>query len=343
MFYAVLKIIIMLCLFFVPAVYANDTSGVAPDINSSESDQELLDELMNIVDESTTIAIKTRMNANSVPGTVTILHGKELETLGVRTVWDALALVPGILPTRTSSGQASVIARGLNFPFSSGNIKILVNSLSMSRETSGINSSLLQIPIEQIKRIEVVRGPGAILNGDNAFMGSVNIITTTETQRLFSRVEGSGAVSGGAMGAYHNEQHKLQVSGNIYAFDNNSADAPNGDFADEERQFGVFSLNYQGLSLTAQSFHRDFQKTNHGQVREGNDIFAARQHLAITPTLSTDFNFSFLQNFWIALGFLPIISDIKPWKKTTIIWLFLFICKYLIFLLFKVVKYLDLL
>ena len=37
------------------------------------------------------------------------------------------------------------------------------------------------------------------------------------------------------------------------------------------------------------------------------------------------------------------MSDMKPWKKTTVIWLFFLISKYLIFLLLEVVKYLDLL
>lgn len=258
------------------------------------SDQELLDELMSIVDESTKIATKTRMNSNSIPGTLTVLQGKEMAALGARTAWDALALVPGFLPTKDPNGGTSVIARGLSFPFSSGNIKILVNSLSMSRESSGINSSILQIPIEQIKRIEIVRGPGAILYGDNALMGLVNIITKTDEQQLFTRIEGNGAISGGATGAYDNEH--LKIYGNMYVYDNNSTDAPNNTFAEEDRQFGVFSLNFHGFSLNVQSYHRDFLPTNQRLTREGNDIFSAKQQIEITPTFNTELNVSYLQN-----------------------------------------------
>ena len=268
------------------------------EMDELETDQELLDELMGIVDESTELATQTRMNTNFVPGTVTVLQGKDMQALGATTAWDALALVPGILPTKDPTGGTSVIARGLNFPFSSGNIKILVNSLSMTQETSGINSSILQIPIEQIQRIEVVRGPGAILYGDNAFMGLVNIVTYSEDQRLFFRYESTEAVSGGAMAAYKNEQHAIKIQGNVYGYGNNNADAPNNIAAEEDRQFGTFSLAYQGFSFQFQSYHRNFQPSeqSRGFAKEGNDMFNIRQQISITPSLITELNFSYLYN-----------------------------------------------
>ena len=71
-------------------------------------------------------------------------------------------------------------------------------------------------------------------------MGLVNIITYSNEQQLFTRVEGNGALSGGVMGSYSNESNQLQVHANLYGFDNNSADAPNSISADEERQSVYF-------------------------------------------------------------------------------------------------------
>jgi len=294
------KLIMSSLLMTLTSLEANELPDTAINVemNEQETDQELLDELLGIVDESTEIATQTRMNTNFVPGTVTVLQGKDMEALGATTAWDALALVPGILPTKDPTGGTSVIARGLNFPFSSGNIKILVNSLSMTQETSGINSSILQIPIEQIQRIEVVRGPGAILYGDNAFMGLVNIVTYSEGQRLFARYESTEAFTGGAMASYTNEQHKLKIQGNAYGYGNNKADAPNDIVAEEDRQFGAFSLAYQGFSFQFQSYHRNFQPTsqNRGFAKEGNDIFNISQQISITPGLTSELNFSYLYN-----------------------------------------------
>ena len=54
------------------------------------------DKLVSIVEKWTDIATKNRLNADYVPGMVTVLYGKELEALGMRTVCEALTLVPGI-------------------------------------------------------------------------------------------------------------------------------------------------------------------------------------------------------------------------------------------------------
>ncbi|NOQ63014.1 MAG: TonB-dependent receptor [Methyloprofundus sp.] len=268
------------------------------ELNELETDQELLDELLGIVDESTDIATQTHMNTNYVPGTVTVLEGKELEALGVSTAWDALAFVPGILPTKDATGGPSVVARGLNFPFSSGNIKILVNSLAMTQESSGINSSILQIPIEQIQRIEIVRGPGAILYGDNAFMGLVNIVTYNDEQRAFVRYENSKAATGGGMGFYENAEHKLKIHANASGYGNNQADSPKAFDAEEDRQFGVFSLAYEGLDIQFQSYHREFDPIDQeqGYSKEGNDMVNIRQTIAYSSKLVTTVNFSYLYN-----------------------------------------------
>ena len=68
---------------------------VITDVPGSESDEGLGALLAQLADE-TEIATKTKMNADFVPGTVSVLRGEDLEALGFETVWDALALVPGI-------------------------------------------------------------------------------------------------------------------------------------------------------------------------------------------------------------------------------------------------------
>ncbi len=271
------------------------TQAETENVDYSESDQELLDELMAIVDESTAIATQTRMNANSVPGIVSVLDGAEMESLGMRSVWDALSWVPGLMTTRDGSG-ISLTARGLSFPFSSGNIKVLLNSKSMSQESSGINSTILQIPIEQVERIEVVRGPGAVVYGDNAFMGLVNIITKSDENRVFSRFESNGAIAGGANGVYLDERNKVKVAANVYAFDHQSATTPNDRFASEDRQFGVFSLQYKDLAISAQSYHRDYDLRDRNKIREGSDAITLQQSWAFSNELKSDWSFAYSQN-----------------------------------------------
>jgi CheY-like chemotaxis protein len=62
-------------------------------------------------------------------------------------------------------------------PADGGNIKMMLNAIALSRESPGINSSLLLTPLAQIDRIEVIRGPGSSIYGDFAMAGVVNIIS----------------------------------------------------------------------------------------------------------------------------------------------------------------------
>src|SRR5712691_4125891 len=156
---------------------------------SGQAEEKDLEELLSIVQQETDVATKTRMNSDYVPGIVTVLEGDELEALGVANAGEALGLVPGMQTARDDRGSPTVIVRGLDFTFNSGNIRILINGVPMARADAGINTSALLIPVEQIERIEVIRGPGSVVYGDFAFMGLVNIITRKEGTRVFGRVE----------------------------------------------------------------------------------------------------------------------------------------------------------
>lgn len=97
---------------------------------------------------------------------VTVLDGDELESLGIRNVWEALSLVPACRPVRDLYGSPLLLVRGVNFIFNSGSIKILVDSVPLNQESAGINSSILLMPVEDVERIELVRGPGSAIHGE---------------------------------------------------------------------------------------------------------------------------------------------------------------------------------
>ena len=125
----------------------------APDKGLSAEDQAELKALLSIVEEETEVATKTKMNSDYVPGIVTILNGDDLEALGIRTVWDALSLVPGIQILRSNDTNPSVTVRGMDFRFNSGNIKVTVDGVSLTREQAGVNSAVLFFPIAYFEQI----------------------------------------------------------------------------------------------------------------------------------------------------------------------------------------------
>jgi len=203
--------------------------------------------LLAILAEETAIATKTRLNSDFVPGIVTVLHGDELEALGVETAWEALSLVPGMQAVRDAAGNPNVIVRGLEFPFNSGNVKVLVDGISLSRESAGINGIALQIPIQLVDRIEVIRGPGSVVYGDFAFMGLVNVITRRTSGRAFARWGGDRFLEGGGSAAAKLGAVEISAVGAVAR----STDAPvRQPFSgDERRGFGGVRLASGGLSL----------------------------------------------------------------------------------------------
>ncbi len=118
------------------------------------------------------------------PNMITILHGYHLEALGIRTVWEALGLVPGLQIRVNQTQSPGAIGRGVEAAFNSGNIKVQVNSVAARQEFSGVAVAALYLPIELVDRIEVVRGPGSSIYGNAAFSGLINVITREETHPL---------------------------------------------------------------------------------------------------------------------------------------------------------------
>src|ERR1051326_8269529 len=269
--------------------------GIDTDQKQKGEEKELA-ELLSIVQQETDVATKTRMNSDYVPGIVTVLEGDDLEALGVATAGEALGLVPGLVPQPGARASESVIVRGLDFPFNNGNILILVNSVPLSRQDAGINSSALAMPVEQIERIEVIRGPGSVFYGDYAFMGLVNIVTRKEATRLFLRTQDPhpfyelGARSQWSAGG-------TKAGINISRYGSNHTPAPvNEGAATDDRWFGTASIEHGGFSLTAETQRRSYSPTTGPVFSETSNAVDGKYTRAITPHLRSESHILYLKN-----------------------------------------------
>jgi outer membrane receptor for ferrienterochelin and colicins len=282
---------IVLAIFAVP-LFAQDP----PPVSTEEKD---LAELLSILQEETEVATKTRMNSDYVPGIVTVLHGDELEALGIATAWEALGLVPGIQAVRDPRSNPSTIVRGIDFPFNSGNIQILINGIPLTREDSGINAAALLVPVEQIDRIEVIRGPGSVVYGNFAFMGLVNVITRDEGTRVFGRFESDVSLKAGARIGWKSDRGPWKASVSLSRY--TSDDAPSQiSETDEDRMFGVFGLARGGFSVTAQFVDRDWDGRRRGTANSFYDeeswAVEGRYRRELRPKLQTTARLTYLSN-----------------------------------------------
>lgn len=271
-------------------------AGDPPQQQPRSEDKELQD-LLSIVQQETEVATKTKMNSDYVPGIVTVLEGDELEALGLETVGEALGMVPGMFAVRDRFSTQSVIARGLDFPFNAGNILILINSVPLTRPDAGITTTALSMPIEQVDRIEVIRGPGSVVYGDFAFMGLVNIVTRRDAVRAF--VRGSRphpSRDGGVATSFDAGGSKFGLNFSRFNSTDLPAPAPLRS-VDDDRWYGVGTFERGGFSLTGETARRDYDGHNPGNFsREKSGVLDAKYTHALAPKLDGTLRATWLRN-----------------------------------------------
>jgi len=137
-----------------------------------------LEELLNV--EVTSVSRKSEMLSNA-PAAVYVITGEDLLHSGVTTIPDALRLVPGIVVARIDSNKWAVTSRGFNGLFAN-KLLVMIDGRSVYTSTfSGVYWEDQDTLLEDIERIEVIRGPGASLWGANAVNGVINIITKSKS------------------------------------------------------------------------------------------------------------------------------------------------------------------
>ncbi|MES9863973.1 MAG: TonB-dependent receptor [Candidatus Thiodiazotropha sp. LLP2] len=182
---------------------------------AENSENQDLHDLLSLLDSQTELATKSRMNADYVPGMASILYGDDLLARGARTAWEALGLVPGISLGMEFTGERQILSRGVGHGYASGNVKILVDGISLNSTLLGTANPALNMPIEQIEQIEVVRGAGASVYGEYAYAGVVNIITKQTTNRLNSHYEHDSHYGLGGIWHLLDKENELSLSLNI--------------------------------------------------------------------------------------------------------------------------------
>ena len=113
------------------------------------------------------------------PTSVTVIDREMIRSLPIRDLNDIFRLVPGFQTYPNNTEAARVTYHGLTDEEFSPRLQVLVDGRSMysSAFRNGVNWAVIPVAIEDIERIEVVRGTNAVSYGSNAFLGVINIIT----------------------------------------------------------------------------------------------------------------------------------------------------------------------
>src|SRR5262252_10569096 len=164
---------VAILLLFENAAFAQD---IPPDVQVTPVTETLEVQTQNASIDLQNIVTATAKGVTTVqeaPAIVTVITGDDLRRWGYRSMEDALADVPGWgrypaygenLRTMTVRGQTQ-------------SMLYMHDGVSLFCPTPNLNSIKGGMPLESIKRLEIVTGPGGVLWGANSFEGIVNIIT----------------------------------------------------------------------------------------------------------------------------------------------------------------------
>lgn len=171
-------------------------SGIGSIVSAQERNVKL--------DEVVVTATKTEKELKDVTQSVTILTAEDLRRSGATNAAEAVRTAVGVTVNDNGprGSNKTVNIRGANY----SQVLVLLDGARLnSSQNGGFDLAVLPVPIEDIERIEIVRGPGSPLYGADAVGGVVNIIT--------KKPAGPVTVIGGAAGSHGYDSLQLGNSG----------------------------------------------------------------------------------------------------------------------------------
>jgi iron complex outermembrane recepter protein len=181
-------------------------AGDDPPQSPADLAEDSLETLMNL--EVSSPARKDQ-KLSQTAGAVYVITQEDIRRSGLSSIPELLRMVPGVQVARIDASSWSVTARGFSGRFADKMLVLIDGRSIYNHLYAGVYWEQNSVPLEDIERIEVIRGPGATMWGANAVNGVINIITkpARETQGLTvstgggSEERGSGFVRyGGSVG-----------------------------------------------------------------------------------------------------------------------------------------------
>jgi len=197
-----------------------------------------LDVVVPAMDVEVTSVTRTESTVGRSAAAVFVIDQEMIRRSGARCIPEALQMAPGLEVARIDSSRWAVSARGFNSRFAN---KLLVQIDGRSVYTpnfSGVFWEALDVMLEDIERIEVIRGPGATVWGSNAVNGVINIITkkAKDTQGLLLS-GGAGNEERGFTGLRYGGRRSNDLQWRVYTkqYDRDRGTVPGATAADDHR------------------------------------------------------------------------------------------------------------
>lgn len=232
-----------------------------------------LDQLLQI--EVTSVS-KRPEKALEAPAAIYVLSGEDIRRAGAQRIAEALRLVPGLNVARSDSRTYTITSRG----FGTDKLQVLLDGRAVYTPlTSAVFWDVLDTYLDDIERIEVIRGPGATLWGANAVNGVINIVTRRAQDTTGTVVSGGGGSQQRAFGALRSGTALGQFgAARVYAkgSQHGAGNTAGGDNADDAGR------------MERSGFRADGRRGQQDNWTLSGDLYAGRFNTPKNPVLTVD-------------------------------------------------------
>ena len=231
-------------------------------LHAENSEDDLLEEfsLEDLMEIEVTSASKKAQKLSDIAAAVFVITNEDIKRSGVTSIPEALRMAPGMNVNRIDSSKWAITSRGINDRYANKLLVMIDGRTVYDPNFSGTYWENRDVFLEDVERIEVIRGPGGTLWGANAVNGVINIITrhSADTQGGFVEA-GAGTEERGFVGARYGAELSEGTFGRAYvkAFDRDESKRASGEDAGDDWRsvrggFRIDSQYNERNSLTLQ-------------------------------------------------------------------------------------------
>lgn len=267
---------------------AQTAQSTPPPATQSEAQRDLsqvsLEDLMNI---KVTSVSKKEQKMSQAAAAIFVITQEDIVRSGATNIPDLLRMVPGMDVSQINANTWAVSARGFNDQFSNKLLVLIDGRAVYTPLLGGVNWDTQDVPLEDIDRIEVIRGPGAVIWGANAVNGVINIVTKKAADTQGALVTAGGGTEVQAEGTV---QYGGTICGNtayrVFSdyFDDNSLPAVGGGSGEDN-----WNLLHGGFRADSKISSRD-SLTVQGDLYTGQEGATIIHVFSVEPPVAGNLN-----------------------------------------------------
>jgi iron complex outermembrane receptor protein len=182
------------------SLVANE-NGTQPKTNGQDIYGKSLEQLMNL---KITSVSRREEKFSRTPAAILVITQEDIKRSGATSVPGLLRMVPGVDVARIMGDRWAISIRGFNDVYSSKLLVLIDGRTVYTPGFSGVYWNQLDVPLDDIERIEVIRGPGGTAWGANAVNGVINIITKNSKETQGTTLKAAAGSEKGVVGDLQN-------------------------------------------------------------------------------------------------------------------------------------------